>query len=161
MKLLSLNISNTKIGVSLFEGILLKKYNIILLNEYILERHLNEIYNKLEQLVKETKCDIIVMEMIDLSKNGKEKLILESQVRGVIKLLCERKGVIYQEFKTEGYFKKLTSGKNTLTKKVSLLKKNSINIVIDKDNDLNDTTILVDSILLGEGVAMGKLQISE
>lgn len=161
MKLLSLNINNTKIGVSLFEGILLKKYNVILLNEYILERHLNEIYNKLEQLVKETKCDIIVMEMIDLSKSGKEKLLLESQVRGVIKLLCERKGVIYQEFKTEGYFKKLTSGKNTLTKKVSLLKKNSINIVIDKDNDLNDTTILVDSILLGEGVAMGKLQISE
>lgn len=161
MKLLSINISNTKIGVSLFEGILLKKYNIIQLNEYILERHLNEIYNKLEQLVKETKCDIIVMKMIDLSKNGKDKLLLESQVRGVIKLLCERNGVIYQEFKTEGYFKKLTSGKNTLTKKVSLLKKNSINIVIDKDNDLNDTTILVDSILLGEGVAMGKLQISE
>lgn len=161
MKLVSLNISNTKIGVSLFDGILLKNYNVILLNEYILERHLNEIYTKLEQVIKETKCDIVVMKMIDLSKNGKDKLFIEGQVRGVIKLLCERNGVIYQEFKTEGYFKKLTSGKNTLTKKVSLLKKNNINIVIDKNNDLNDTTILVDSILLGEGVAMGKLQISE
>lgn len=161
MRLVSINISNTKIGLSLFDGILLKKFNVVQLNEYMLERHLNEIYNKMEQIIKETKCDIIVMEMIDLSKSGKEKLLLESQVRGVIKLVCERKGVIYQEFKTDGYFKKLTSGKNTLTKKVTLLKKNNINIVIDKNNDLNDTSILVDSILLGEGVAMGKLQISE
>src|SRR5690554_2499539 len=161
MKVVALNLTNTKIGVALFDGILLKDYQVVLLNEYLLERHLNEVYNNIEHIIEKTKCDMIVMELLDLNKNGQENLSVESQVRGVIKLACERKGVVYQEYRVVGYFKKITGGKNTLSKKVRLLKENDIDIIVDRDNELNDNTILVDAILLGEGVAMGKLQISE
>jgi len=161
MKIISINLENTKIGIALFNGILLKNYKVIFLKEYLLEKHLVEISNHIKTLIKDTKCDLLVMPMLDLSKNNKELLSIESQVRGVVKYTCEKHKVIYQEYKVDGYFKKITSGKNTMSKKIRLLKSNDIYISVDKDDELLDDTIVVDAILLGEGVATGKLQISE
>jgi Holliday junction resolvasome RuvABC endonuclease subunit len=157
---LSIEVNETNIAFSVFNGIILKSYGLVKLTHFELLKILFEIEEKITDLIKKHKVTLLVMKQLNMTRNDKEKLYQEGLVRTVIMLACARKNVVFQEYKVDGYFKKLTMGKNTFKKKLKVLNRNGIEI---KESSIlsEDEKILVDCILLGEGVATGKLQISK
>lgn len=157
---LSIEVNETNIAFSVFNGIILKSYGLVKLTHFELPKILFEIEEKIANLIKEHKVTLLVVKQLNMARNDKEKLYQEGLVRTVIMLACARKNVVFQEYKVDGYFKKLTMGKNTFKKKLKVLNRNGIEI---KESSIlsEDEKILVDCILLGEGVATGKLQISK
>lgn len=153
MKTLALEITSEHIAYAFFDNSLYQEHRVHNLNEFSLPYLLEEIDTYLSKILKDKKITLLVMKKIDTSKYSKELLIIESQIRGIVRLLCAKRGVIFQEYKVDGWFKKITSGKNTYPQKVKLLKRNGIKI--DKEEKM-----AVDLILLADGVVKGNLQIS-
>jgi len=75
------------------------------------------------------------------------------EVRTILRLVCEQRNVMYNEFKTSGWEKRITENKPT--------KKNKLKIVnVGYEIELSDIEI-ANAIILAEGVAWNRLQIGE
>ena len=160
MKLLALSVDTVSLSYSLFNESVLQKYGMIKFSEYAQPKVLLELENGLRKLLKDNKVALCVMTQIDLNKNDKFKLKVESELRAVIKVECERQKVLFQELKFDGWLKKITNGTPTFKQKQKLLKKFGIKLK-KSDNLLEDEKALADTILLGEASSRNMLQIGE
>ncbi|MDX9692491.1 MAG: hypothetical protein RBT45_08540 [Acholeplasmataceae bacterium] len=105
----------------------------------------------IEQLVEEHKPQFLLTHLLDKTTLMKKEIERIVEIRTILKLVCEEQNVMYCEFKTDGWELRITNGKATDIKKMKVMAQ-GYNIKIDDVEVAN-------AIILGEGVAWGRLHI--
>lgn len=112
-----------------------------------------EIWNNIEELLDEVKPNIVLTQMLDLRHTLKRDLEQIIQIRTVLRKLCYDKNIMYNEFKVDGWEKRLTN-----TKRPS--KKAKLKIVREYSNLINREEV-ANAIILGESVCWNRIQIGK
>lgn len=160
MIILSLSKSTTHIAYAIFDDKTLVEVDTIYFKDYREELKLKAIYDELGNVIVKNKIDIVIAHLIDLNKVMKKDLQKIIEMRAIIQLLCANFGVIYKEFKTNGWEYYITNGRNTMYKKAQVVNKAyDIKLSYDKDNFKKGQQEIADAIILGEAVAHKRLQI--
>lgn len=160
MRILSISKTTTHIAYAMFEDTMLFEIDTIYYNTYREDLRLKMIYDKLSDIVKCQKIDILATHMVDYKKYMKKELRKIFEIRAILQLVCANYGVIYTEFKTDGWEYYITKGRNTPKKKLDIINKYyELDLEYNKDNFKDGKQDLADAIILGEGVAHKRLQI--
>jgi len=112
---------------------------------------LNEIWEKIGKLLDETNPNGVLTHWLDLRTTLKRDLEHVMQVKTVLRKLCSDKNITYNEFKTDGWEKRIIN-----LKQPSKLSK--IKIAREYDKSITDDKI-ANAIILGEGVVWNRLQV--
>ena len=153
MKYLSINSSPYTLDFSVFnyETKSLLRYGTAYYHEKNHTNRIIEIWNNIEELLDEIKPNIVITQMLDLRHTLKRDLENIMMIRTILRKLCYDKNIIYNEFRTVGWEKRLTN-----TKRPS--KKAKLKIVREYSN-LIDREEVENAIILGESVIHNRLQI--
>lgn len=110
-----------------------------------------EMWEGIESLLKGTNPNGVVSHWLDLRHILKKDLEHAVQVKTILRKLCYDKNITYNEFRTNGWEKRLVNMKNPSPKaKLEIARQYSPN--------LEDVGI-ANAIILGEGVVWNRLQI--
>jgi len=112
---------------------------------------ITEIWNGVESLLKETDPTIVLTHWIDLRLTMKRDLEHIAQIKTILRKLCIDRKVMYNEFKTSGWEKRITSQKKP--SKAAKLK------IAKEYCQMIDSVEVANAIILGEGVVYNRLQI--
>ena len=153
MKYLSINSSPYTLDFSVFnyETKSLLRYGTAYYHEKNHTNRIIEIWNNIEELLDEIKPNIVITQMLDLRHTLKRDLENIMMIRTILRKLCYDKNILYNEFKVDGWSKRLTN-----TKRPS--KKAKLKIVREYSN-LIDREEVANAIILGESVIHNRLQI--
>lgn len=153
MKYLSINKSTHTIDYALFkrETKELLEWGTIYFFEKDINERIMEIWKKVEELLKAKKPNIVITQMVDLRHTLKKDLEHILQMRTIFRKLCYDQNIMYNEFKTSGWEKRITNLKNPSPKA-------KLDIAHEYSN-LIDRQEIASAIILGEGVVWGRLQI--
>ena len=145
---------------AIFEDKTLLEVDTFYFKDYREHLKLKAIYDELDDLLTLHQIDIVVAHLIDLNKVMKKHLQKIIEMRAIVKLLCANRGVIFKEFKTDGWEFYITRGRNTPKKKLDIVNEfYDIDLKYNKDNFKDGQQEIADAIILGEGVAHKRLQI--
>lgn len=112
-----------------------------------------EVGNVVENLIKKHKPNLIITNLLDETLYQKPLLIKMVQVKSMIEYVALKHNILYVEFSTYGWEKRLLGSYITQTKKVNLVNKGYL---IDLKKEQSP---IADAIMLGEGVSHNRLQI--
>lgn len=155
MRYLAVSKTPFYIAYAFFNDTSLVDYGKILLKEENPNKRLVEWENKINDLIELHKPHFLLTHLLDKLSMMKKEIERIVEVRTILKLVCQRKNVMYAEFKTSGWEKRITSGRVTNFKKNKIISE-GYEIPIGKDD-----YEVANAIILGEGVAWGRLQIGE
>lgn len=155
MRYLAVSKTPFYIAYAFFNDTALVDYGKILLKEENPNKRLVEWENKINELITIHKPHFLLTHLLDKLSMMKKEIERIVEVRTILKLVCQRKNVMYAEFKTSGWEKRITSGRVTNFKKNKIISE-GYEIPIGKDD-----YEVANAIILGEGVAWGRLQIGE
>jgi len=153
MKYLSINKSPYALDYTLFqyETKALITWGTIYFHEKEESKRVIEIWGKTKELLEELEPNIVLTHLIDLRYTLKRDLVLISQMKTLLRKICYDLKIIYNEFKTDGWEKRLTNLKQP-SKKAKLDIAHEYNVMINRVEIAN-------ALILGEGVVHGRLQI--
>lgn len=134
-----------------FEKRTLKKWGTIYFVEKSESERVNEIWVAIEELLNEVNPNILLTQWIDLERTTKKDLGPITQIKTALRKLCFDRNIIYNEFKTLGWEKKITN--QTKPSKKSKL------AIAKEYSPLIDSIGVANAIILGEGVVWNRLQI--
>jgi len=112
---------------------------------------LNEIWEKISKLLDETNPNGVLTHWLDLRVTLKRDLEHTMQIKTILRKLCSDKNITYNEFKTDGWEKRITDLKRP--SKISKLK-----IVKEYSQDIESEEV-ANAIILGEGVVWNRLHV--
>ena len=110
-----------------------------------------EIWNNIDELLNEIQPNIVLTQMLDLRYTLKRDLENIVSIRTILRKLCYDKNILYNEFKTSGWEKRITNLKKP-SKKAKLKIAKEYSNLIDREEVAN-------AIILGESVVWNRLQI--
>jgi hypothetical protein len=110
-----------------------------------------EIRDNINELLDEINPNIVVSQLLDLRYTMKRDLEHIVSIRTILRLLCYEKNMMYNEFRTVGWEKRLTHMKRP-SKKAKLK-------IVREYSKLIDREEIADIIILCEGVSHNRLQI--
>ncbi|GEM_PF-2823509 len=134
-----------------YESKKLIRYGEIFFKEKNESDRVNEIWVKLDILIKTVKPAIIVTHLIDLKMVLKKDLEHIFQIKTILRKLCIDYNILYNEFRTYGWEKRITKLKKpSKTAKLEIAKEYSQDI---------ESVYIANAIILCEGVVWNRLQI--
>ncbi len=152
MRYLAIGRSSLYLSYAFFDNVVLEDFGIIRYSEEADDKRLMGIEEKIRGLIAKHVPTVILTHLLK-DRTPKRELAKIVEIRTIIKLVCAKEKVIYVEFKTDGWEKRITYGNPSQKAKLDLINKAyGTNI---KNIDVANT------IILGEGVAHNRLQIGE
>ena len=153
MKLLSINSNPYTIDFAVFdyETKSLLEYGTAFYKEKTSTERIVEIRNDLTELLEITDPVIVVTQMLDLRHTLKRDLENIMMIRTILRLLCANKNIMYNEFKSWGWSKRLTNMKRP-SKKAKLK-------IVREYSEKIDREEICDSIILAESVVWNRIQV--
>jgi hypothetical protein len=153
MKYLAIDKSPYWVSYALFqyETKELLKFGTVYFREKDENERLKEIWVKLEVLLDETCPNGVLTHWLDLRNTLKRHLEHTMQVKTILRKLCIDKEITYNEFRTNGWEKRITDLKRP--SKISKLK-----IVKEYSQDIESEEV-ANAIILGEGVVWNRLHV--
>lgn len=104
-------------------------------------------------LINELKPDFMATHLMDYKRILKKDLDKIVEMRTIFRMTCYENNVMYGEFKTDGWEKRITGLRPTNANKLK---------VINKGYGINVKDIeIADAIILGEGVAYNRLMVGD
>ena len=110
-----------------------------------------EIWDSIDELLDEIEPNIVLTQMLDLRYTMKRDLEQIMQIRTILRKLCYDKNIMFNEFRTVGWEKRITDLKKP-SRKAKLKIAKEYSKLIDREE-------VADAIILGEGVIWNRLQI--
>ena len=110
-----------------------------------------EIWESIEELLDDIKPNIVLTQLLDLRYTMKRELEQIMQMRTIIRKLCYDKNIMYNEFRTVGWEKRITDLKKP--SRIAKLK------IAKEYSNMIDREEVADAIILAEGVVWNRLQI--
>ena len=154
MNLIAISTSNNYIAYAIFKDKMLHVADKIYLKSYDDKTQLKEIYDFIKLICKQYEIGILVSRLIHIEKVKKKDLRKIFEIRAIIKLASIEMKTLYFEPKLDGWERYITSGKNTLKKKLEIVNKRyDINLVYDENNFFNGEQEIANAIILGEAIA--------
>ena len=155
MKLLSINSSPYSLDFAEFDydSKKLLSYGTAYYKEKTSTERVVEIRDNINELLDEINPNIVVSQLLDLRYTMKRDLENILQIRTILRLLCHDKNIMYNEFRTVGWERRVTN-----TKRPS--KKAKLKIVQEYSN-LIDREEIADAIILAESVCWNRIQIGK
>lgn len=153
MKYLAINKKPYALDYALFdkETKSLLDWGAIFFTEKEIDERVVEKWEKINELIGDIKPNVVLTQTIDLRRTLKRDLEHIIETKTIIRKLCYDKSMIYAEFKTSGWEKRITKLKNpSPTAKLK--------IAHEYDKTIERVEI-AEAIILGEGVVWGRLQI--
>lgn len=139
------------IAYALFEDKALIEHGFIAFGGKSESDRIEEIWYKLIKLIERTKPTFILTHMLDLRYTKKEDLEKIVPIRTLLRKLSIDYNVVYGEFRTYGWEKRITNMEKPSPKR---------KLDIAREYDENITKVqIANAIILGESVAHGRLQI--
>lgn len=112
-----------------------------------------EIWEQIEKLIKEESPNVVLTHWVNLRTTMKRDLQHIMQIKTILRLVCSRNNVAYNEFKTDGWEKRITNLKQPSA--VAKLK------IAKEYSPMIDNVGIANAIILGEGVVWGRLQVGK
>lgn len=151
MRYLAISSASDKIAFSIFDNTTLKLFGIKLFETIDGVSQASELYDFIENLIKEHEIDILVVKWFDYYKLNNKRAFDLINYRSILRVVSGKNAVVYLEIDSYGYEKSLPSALND---KIRLLS-NSYGINIGGNDKMlvNDLKSTVEAILLGEAIA--------
>lgn len=134
-----------------YESKELLRYGTLRFEEKDTNGRIMELQEAIEKLFKNIKPNVVLTQMLDLRHTLKRDLEHIVQVRTILRLHCINNNIIYNEYRTSGWEKRITELKVPS-------KKAKLKIAKEYSPHINRTEI-ANAIILGEGVVWGRLQV--
>jgi len=153
MKYLSINSNPYSLDFAVFdyESKKLIQYGTAFYKSKNKTERIVEIWDNIEELLHDINPNVVVTQMLDLRYTKKQDLEHIVQIRTILRKLCEDNLIMYNEFRTLGWEKRITE-----LKKPS--KKAKLKIAQEYSKKI-DRIEIADAIILGEGMVWNRLQI--
>lgn len=153
MKYLAINKKPYAIDYALFEKEtkLLLKWGTIFFEEKDNDKRIIEMWGKIDGILETHNPNIVLTQMVDLRYTLKRDLEHIIEIKTILRKLCYDKNVIYTEFKTSGWEKRITNLKNPSPQ-------SKLKIAHEYSKNIKRVEV-AEAIILGEGVIHGRLQI--
>jgi hypothetical protein len=153
MKYLSINKKPYTLDFALFEreSKELMEWGTVYFHEKDEDKRIVKIWDEIEKLLEKYEPNIVITQMIDLRHTLKRDLEHIYQIRTIFRKLCYDKNIMYNEFKTSGWEKRITNLKYPSPKA-------KLGIAKEYTKAIHRVEV-ADAIILGEGVIWGRLQI--
>lgn len=151
MKYLSINKSPYSLDYVVFEDTALQHWGTIYFHSKNESDRIMEIWEKVEELLEEEKPTIVLTHLVDLRHTLKRDLEHIFQLKTIVRKLCFDKKILYTEFKSSGWEKRITNLK--YPSKISKL------AIAHEYTPMIDRVEVANALILAEGVAHGRLQI--
>ena len=129
----------------------LKKWGIVYFTKKDTNDRIIEIRKCIQELLTETTPAILVTHWVDLERTLKKDLENMFQIKTLLREECIDRKIIYNEFKTLGWEKKITN-QTKPSKKAKIL-------IAKQYSKMIDNVEIADAIILGEGVVYNRLQV--
>jgi Holliday junction resolvasome RuvABC endonuclease subunit len=155
MKYLAINSSPYSLDFAVFkyESKKLLQYGTSYYHEKDNTKRIIEIWEDINELLDELHPNIVVTQMLDLRYTLKRDLENIMQVRTLLRLACYKKNIMFNEFRTLGWEKRITNLKKP-SKKAKLKIAKEYSNLIDREE-------IADAIILCESVVWNRLQIGK
>ena len=157
---LAISSDEEKLSYAFFEGEKLKDYGRIETKE------LSTMHTILTDFARTYKLGYIVVEAIDLENCKRRTALKLMRVRTILKLICEREGIVYATPSTNGW-EKYYFGDRVQGKKLWEEKVNIVNEVYDLNLSYDDKIIekqdqfIADAIVLGSAFTQNQFKKSK
>ncbi len=153
MRVLSIDKSPYSISWAEFdyEKKTLKEFGTIYFKSKDENERIKELWNGINNLLEEIKPTVILTQLIDIEKTMKKDLVKIIPVRTVLRKLCLDKRILYNEYKTNGWEKRITKMKVPSNKGKIRIAKEYCKMI--------DSVEIANAIILGEGFVYRRLQL--
>ena len=156
-----LSIANTTdyLAVAIFNDTVLEHCECQHIEDFQEQKRMKRWFEYVSHLIHTYSIGVVVMHEISdkLTKTHIERV---SKVQAIIQLACYENKVVFLTPKTDGWERYITSGKNTLKKKLEIVNKGyDMNLVYDKNNFKVGFQDIADAIILGEAVAHKRIHV--
>lgn len=151
---LSISKEPYSINYAVFKGKTLNDYGVVELKQMLYTGNIIlEVHKAIIDLIEKYKPTMITSQLIDEKKHTKHELrkIITNQT--IIEYVCLTNDVLYVEFQTYGWEKRILNNVLTPNQKVKVIN-SGYNLSLKKEQ-----SSIADAIILGEGVAHNRLQI--
>lgn len=151
MKHLAISKTPYYLAYAVFDNLKLVAYGTIRHSQPSERKRLVEWEDMVISLIEDYRPTFLLTHLLNKERTMKKDIEKIVEVRTIMKLACAKHNVIYAEFKTSGWEKKITGSKPTTHRKLKLVNDSY-------DLDIQDIEI-ANAIILAEGVAHNRLQI--
>ena len=153
MKYLAINKQPYALDYALFdkETKSLLNWGTIFFEEKNADERVIESWEKINNLMCKLKPSVVITQTVDLRFTLKKDLEHIIEMKTMIRKLCYDRLIIYAEFKTSGWEKRITNLKNPSPK-------SKLKIAHEYSQEIERVEV-AEAIILGEGVVWGRLQI--
>lgn len=152
MKYLAISKTPYYIAYSVFEDKVLVDYGKIKLNGNCDLKRLVEWESAVNEIIKKHSPTFLLTHLLEIETLLKKDIEKVVEIRTILKLLSEKNNIIYMEFKTSGWEKKII-GRSTNFRKIQFINRSYGTKIDDVE--------IANAIILCEGVAHKKLQVAK
>ena len=156
-----LSIANTTdyLAVAIFNDTVLEHCEWQHIEDFDEQKRMKRWFEYVSHLIHAYAIGVVVMHKIS-DKLTKTQIERVSKVQAIIQLACYENKVVFLTPKTDGWERYITSGKNTLKKKLEIVNKGyDMNLVYDKNNFKVGFQDIADAIILGETIAHKRIHV--
>lgn len=159
MKYLSIANTTDYLAVAIFDDITLEHCEWQHIEDFQEQKRMKRWFEYVSHLIHTYSIGVVVMHEIS-DKLSKKQIERVSKVQAIIQLACYENKVVFLTPKTDGWERYITSGKNTLKKKLEIVNKGyDMNLVYDKNNFKVGFQDIADAIILGEAIAHKRIHV--
>ena len=162
MKITTLAISNDteKLTYAFFEGEILKDYGRIETD------NLSEMHEMIYQLAREVKLSFIVVHALDFDKCKRRTALKLMRVRSILKMVCEKLGIVYATPSTHGwekyYFGDKIQGRKLWEEKVRIVNEvYELSLTYDEEEIEKQGQWIADAIVLGSAFTQDQFKVTK
>ncbi len=160
MNYLAISKSTDYLALANFKDKTLVSFDKITFKDFEERKIVKHIYDEIAKNIDEYKVGVVLTHAIEMSDVSKKKLKAISSQRAIIQLACFDSKVAYIEVRTDGWEQYITSGRNTLKRKLDIINKGyGLELKYNKKNFLKGEQEIADAIILGEAMAHGRLHL--
>ena len=159
MKYLSIANTTDYLAVAIFNDTVLEHCEWQHIEDFDEQKRMKRWFEYVSHLIHAYSIGVVVMHKIS-DKLTKTQIERVSKVQAIVQLACYENKVVFLPTKTNGWEKYITSGKNTLKKKLDIVNKGyDLELVYNKDNFKLGFQDIADAIILGEAVAHKRIHV--
>lgn len=136
---------------AIFDDKTLSDYGMVSFLRKDENERVDEIWNKVAMLLDRTQPTFVITHLLDLRYTPKKKFEKMVEIKTILRKMCLDRNIIYHEFRTYGWEKRITHMKKPSPKA-------KLDVAKEYDETINNVNI-ANAIILGEGVAYKRLQI--
>jgi len=153
MRYLAISKTPYYVAYAFFKGVELHQWGSVKLTEPKESKRLLEWEQIVVDMVHDLKPQFLLTHLLDKERIMKKDLERIIEIRTILKLVSEKNNVMYNEFKTSGWEKRITNNRATDKKKIKIIRDGY-------DIEIDDVEV-ANAIILAEGVAHNRLQIGK